>query len=88
MLYPLSYEGITGFSSPCLRCQHNVSTTFRKLLVTVLDHSPLFKHVNSSGEYRLCQSDPSTTEGGSIRFRSVRRKDPRISLGARGSEYS
>ena len=48
MLYPLSYEGITGFSSACSSFQHNLSTTFQELLVTTLDHSPLFKHVDSS----------------------------------------
>jgi hypothetical protein len=48
MLYPLSYEGITGFSSPRRSFQHNVSTTFQELLLATLDHSPLFKHVSSS----------------------------------------
>ena len=48
MLYPLSYEGITGLSSPCRSFQHNVSTTFLELLVTTLHHSSPFKHANSS----------------------------------------
>ncbi len=51
MLYPLSYEGITGFSSPNLvSCcfQHNLSTTFGEILLTTLDHSPPFKHVRAS----------------------------------------
>jgi len=48
MLYPLSYEGITGFSSPRRSFQHNLSTTFQELLLTTLDHSPLFKHVDTS----------------------------------------
>ncbi len=48
MLYPLSYEGITGFSSPRCSFQHNLSTTLQELLVTTLDHSPLFKHVDGS----------------------------------------
>jgi hypothetical protein len=49
MLYPLSYEGITGFSSPRRRFQHNVSTALQELLFTTLDHSPPFKHVDGSG---------------------------------------
>jgi hypothetical protein len=48
MLYPLSYEGITGFSSACSSFQHNLSTTFQELLVTTLHHSSLFKHANGS----------------------------------------
>ena len=48
MLYPLSYEGITGFSSPRCVFQHNVSTIFCELLLTTLYHSPPFKHVDGS----------------------------------------
>ena len=48
MLYPLSYEGITGFSRPRRSFQPNVSTTFQELRLIALDHSPLFKHVDGS----------------------------------------
>jgi hypothetical protein len=61
MLYPLSYEGITGFSSPCRSFQHNVSTTFQELLPTTLDHSPLFKHVDGSrrtSQLMVCPIQP------------------------------
>ena len=47
MLYPLSYEGITEFSSPC-RSFQRVSTTFLEILVTTLHYSSLFKHANGS----------------------------------------
>ena len=65
MLYPLSYEGITGFSSPNLESccfQHNLSTTFGEMLLTTLDHSPLFKHVSVRSEYLTHWSEPTTQE--------------------------
>jgi hypothetical protein len=48
MLYPLSYEGNTRFSSPHCSCRHNVSATFWDLFPTMPDYSPLFKHVDRS----------------------------------------
>jgi len=77
MLYPLSYEGITGLSclSPLSCCLHSTCTRSGEGFATNHDYSPLFKHENTTNSWCRSTIQPQGRERHYPNIRACGAKD-------------